>query len=563
MYVRLTAQNSPLLVGGQLSAMRFYLSDKTGVKSARVWLSSNPSGTPLLSQDVATDELRDLTHDGAPTVVRLSEAVSVLPATNPYASIYVGFTLELQGTPVNYMIAGDCEGVPYSNFYNGMDVASGYGALALQVQVSGPRIPERSVSIQTPDEQIAVCNAASTVIVPLENGGSDVLQSVGYVVYVDGEAQDECTYNLPQPLEELGMGFELPADYTAPSQAEQHELSVQVTSLNGQSLTADEPVLTGNVPLIVLDRPTTRRTVMEEFTGTWCLNCVRGILGIQRLQAQYGDRFIPIALHGDDRDPMMLSDYYYSSFFREKMKILGGYPSCSIDRRYDCDPYCGWMASGPYGTDAIVGEALSLPTVADISLTANWTDDTQTAIVYHVSTRFGYSSDDAHYALVLVLTADGMKGEGRYWQQSNGYNDYTGTDEGLRTLAGLGAYLPNSEFNHVAIAVAGVDGGIDGSVISPLLAGETQQFNYTLSVSDNKLIQDPQRLNAIALLLDTRDGTVANAAQTPVGNVETGIHAATAIPLADDTPVYDLQGRRLYQPRQHGLYIMGGRKVVR
>ena len=78
LYVRLTAQNSQLLVGGQLHGVRFYLSDKSAVTSARVWVSSNPSGgddATLLSQTVGTDALRDMTHDGTPTVVSFDEPV--------------------------------------------------------------------------------------------------------------------------------------------------------------------------------------------------------------------------------------------------------------------------------------------------------------------------------------------------------------------------------------------------------------------------------------------------------------------------------------------------------
>ena len=41
--------------------------------------------------------------------------------------------------------------------------------------------------------------------------------------------------------------------------------------------------------------PFVRRSVVEEFTGTWCGHCPRGIVGMERLSEDFGDRFIGIA----------------------------------------------------------------------------------------------------------------------------------------------------------------------------------------------------------------------------------------------------------------------------
>ena len=171
---------------------------------------------------------------------------------------------------------------------------------------------------------------------------------------IDGVLQYSKHYDLPNIIDEIG--FELPLSFTTPSKTEKLDMAVRITKINGNTPSIDLQEAVGQ--LIVLNQQTTKRTIMEEFTGTWCLNCIRGIEGIKILSDKFGDRFIPIAVHGDERDPMMITQYYKSTFFRDKMKILGGYPSCTVDRRYDCDPYCGYNTTGTFLTDIIVAEAL-------------------------------------------------------------------------------------------------------------------------------------------------------------------------------------------------------------
>lgn len=150
---------------------------------------------------------------------------------------------------------------------------------------------------------------------------------------------------------------------------------------------------------------------------------------------------------------------------------------------------------------------------------------------------------------------------GRAWQQSNGYNNYTGTEEALLEYVGKGNYLTDMTYNHVAIAVAGCDDGIDNSISLPLVAGQQQHYRYTMNVEDNELVQDPEQLSAVVMLIDTRDGTVVNAATCTVGD-GTGINSLTKDADKEET-IYDLQGRKLSSPPSHGIYIIGGKKIAK
>lgn len=562
-YVRLTAQNSPLLVGGKISAVRFWIYDKTTVESASVWISTSysKSGTPnIVSKSVNLSQLKDLLHDNAPTEVDLGGDFDVLPEGNAYANVYVGFSLNLSGNATFYQLSTKRSGVSNTNYLNGSDIAKSYGMLPLQVVGSGPKIAQHNAPPQVINNKVVVKSAENTLSAILVHAGYEPLQNIDYALYIDGEAQAQKHFELAETIDEIGITFELPVSFISPANAKQYSTKVKIMKINGQDLPSELQENDAEGELIVLDRATTKRTVMEEFTGTWCHNCVRGLAGIRLLSEAFGDRFIPVAVHGDNRDPMMIDDYYTSDFFRGKISKLGGYPSCTIDRLFDCDPYCGYAATGSYATQPIVEEALSRMAVADINVSAAWTDDSHTAIDYLVTTDFCYNSDADDYSLVLILTADGLEGPGRYWQQSNGYNNYTGTDEALLQYAGVGEYLPDFKFDHAAIAVVGVDGGIDGSISKPIVAGKSQQYTYRLDVSDNELVQDPSKLHAVVLLLNGSDGSVANAATSPVsmtsgiGSIETNDK--------NELRIYDMQGRPMVSMPAKGIYIIGGKKVV-
>ena len=73
------------------------------------------------------------------------------------------------------------------------------------------------------------------------------------------------------------------------------------------------------------------RFVAEELTGTWCINCPRGIVALQEMHDKYGERFIPVSVHGDD--VMEIEDYPDFIYFYTNM----GYPSATVNRKYSGD----------------------------------------------------------------------------------------------------------------------------------------------------------------------------------------------------------------------------------
>ncbi len=269
-----------------------------------------------------------------------------------------------------------------------------------------------------------------------------------------------------------------------------------------------------------------RRSVVEEFTGTWCGNCPRGIVGMERLEADFGDRFIGIAVHIGSSEPMLIPTYLEVQTDR----IPGsGAPSCIIDRiKFRLDPYSGSGRNGTfhYGIGADFAAELDVPTEAKVELSAKWADEFQWDIRYTVTTTFNIDSKTAPYRLALVLTEDGMTGTTDSWRQTNYFSsEYSASagvdykDDDLSYWREAPYYVSGVVYNHVAVNTMGIRNGIEGSIKAPITAYEPQTFTYdltTLASHTQRIIQDKSRLNAIAILLNTETGEVVNAAKAAV-----------------------------------------------
>ena len=319
--------------------------------------------------------------------------------------------------------------------------------------------------------------------------------------------------------------------------------------------------------------PFVRRSVVEEFTGTWCGNCPRGIVGMQRLSEDFADRFIGIAVHTGSGEPMLIPTY---PDVQNDVIPGSGAPCCIIDRvRYKFDPYSGSGQNGlfHYGIDRDFSAALSQPTEAKVELAAQWDDEFQFDVRYVVTTTFNIDSPTAPYRLMLVLTEDGLTGTTDDWRQVNYFSlDYDPSaglsyeDDDMQFWREAPYYATGITYNHVAVNTQGIRTGIQGSITAPITAYEPQTYTATLTTLASharKIIQDKSRLHAIAILINSETGEVVNAAKSDVRPYGTdGIRDRRQPEPAATGKAYDLQGRPLGARPQPGLYVRDGRKYV-
>ena len=318
-----------------------------------------------------------------------------------------------------------------------------------------------------------------------------------------------------------------------------------------------------------------RTSVVEEFTGTWCGHCPRGMVGMERLAQDYGDRFIGIAVHTGSNEPMVIPAY---PELQSDLLPGSGAPSCVIDRvAYKFDPYSGSGQRGTthYGIDLDFAAALAMPTEAKLKLVAQWDDAFQWDVRFDVTTTFNIDSPTAPYRLVFILVEDGMTGTTDEWRQTNYFSaDYEASagdnyrDDDMKAWRDAPYYVSDVVYNHVPVNTLGVRTGIQGSIKAPVVAWEPQTYSNTvttLASHAQKLIQDKNRLQAVAILINTTDGQVVNAAKSPIlAYGADGIKDVTQHPSSNTqnpSPVYDLLGRRLHAQPASGLYVEDGRKL--
>ena len=396
------------------------------------------------------------------------------------------------------------------------------------------------------------------VAITMSNGGTNAVKSISYVITNDGKQEAEQTYKLETPITKIGSTFEVPVTFKGAAKLGVADAMLTVTKVNGEDNTAKKNTATGSI--VTVGEAASHAVVVEEFTGTWCPWCTRGIVGLDLMKKTFGDQVITIAAH--DGDPMYAEDYGF--IFR----YSAGFPSCVINRGETIDPYWGTnLSSKPFGIEGDIEKELAIPVVGSIQPTATWTNKEKTAINIQTTTTFVVDDETTSYQIGFILIEDGMRGTGSEWAQQNAYAGYSGGDENLRVMGTKPSSITDMEYNHVAVAAWGANKGLSGSVSSPIRAYEPQVFTYVKSIADNQLIQDKEKLSVVALLLDKNTGNIINAAECKIGESSPGPDPSgiTIIYSDDENAIwYDMNGTRLENaPNRKGVYIKNGKKVVR
>ena len=397
-------------------------------------------------------------------------------------------------------------------------------------------------------------NKQRTVYVSCQNRGTETVRSLTYEIIINGVSQGSQTYTLPIPSNRIGEVFTLPVNFTGTAQAGIRETVIDITHVNGHPNEAPEH--TASATLLTSSPVQSHRLVVEEFTGTWCGWCTRGMVGLEMLNNHFGDRVITIAAHSSD--PMYCDDYGFL------LGLASAYPSCIINRGPTMDPY--WGSSGankPFGIADDVEYLLSEPVVGSIEATAIWKDMAQTKIKVKTQTTFGLDINQgasSPYLIGYILVADGLKGEGSGWAQNNVYSGMGSGDSNLRGIENLPSSIYGMEYNHVGIGAWGADKGIANSVVMPLRKNQTQKFSYTCDIANNTLVQDKSKLSIVALLLDRETGVIINGAKCPIADFDPSGISTLDADEQYSYDYYDLQGRKV-TASQKGLLIRQSRNA--
>lgn len=524
----------------KICALRFALtaSHATDVK---VWLASElPASDPtadntLWVKDVATSELGEAIDVALDTPYEISKN-----------GVFVGYSFTITSastTDDQYPVLTGGSDHPYglllrtnatiSNW--GSLYGQNFGVLAMKVLMEGEFAQNCVVPSFATSTYYAQIGQSANVDLTLTNNGQKDVSSISYTI--DNGAEQ--TYRLNKAMAPGQSGYitiSVPADAVMQSSAK----TLTVTKVNGEANESLSP--SAQFTLNTLERYIQRNVVVEEFTGTGCGWCPRGLIGMEKMRETFGDRFIGIGIHQYNSSDAMYIANYPNNF--------SSAPSCMIDRNgADIDPY--------YGTSNDICDdfrtAMNIPTTVDVNVSGVVNEEeTEVVVTATIEPLF----DTSDYRIEYVLIGDGLKGTTTAWKQSNYYASSVPEEEDLQIFGRGGKYGQSSivgyVFNDVALAWAG---GSQVEALGQLTGGKKHTVSHTLTLPTKATLRTALKKGVVyaAALIVNADGTIANAAKAEVVNAA-GI---SSVQPTDSQAVagYSLNGTKLQTP-QRGINIV-------
>lgn len=477
--------------------------------------------------------------------------------TIPEGGCFIGFSFTATGANPVVFYGSSAQQGGFMFQYPGPDgtmywddlAGYGIGNLAAQAVIDVTNCPQADVSVYGASEVTSLVGQDGSLTVQLYNNAAADVNSISCIITTDGVPSEEQTLVADEPLSSgSSVQMTVPFNFTTEGM---HTVSVEVTKVNGETNLADDKVLDANV--VTLEKSMPRISLVEQFTGTWCGYCPRGHVGMEKLQETYGDSVI--VMSGHYSDPMQSSDYLnvISSFSG------GSFPSAAFDRCAVVDPYLGVNQNTAYGLDFVYTYLRSIvPSEGSISLTADWADDAKTSIKATVNYTFNYDRftlGEEPYGIAFFLVEDGMTGEDDSWLQNNYYSGDVqwGNDDMMWWVSQSDSV--KTTYNDVVVAAWDALNGADNSVPLPIYKGETMPYETTLSIANNRLIQDKNNLKLVAALINRNNYQIVNAAAVNLGTPDAIESVATDSVNATEVARYNTDGMLLSAP-QKGINIV-------
>lgn len=344
------------------------------------------------------------------------------------------------------------------------------------------------------DDGYVVLDGAVKIDIIVYNAGSAVIKSLKYTVQdvSTGSTSNERSATLAA---DIPSGEQGTATFRIPSGSDIGicQKNVTITQVNGYPNEASTTQASAVGRIHTLAEKVTKKTIEEEYTGTWCGYCPRGTVGMELLSEKYPDTYIGAAFHYDDE------------FWFSEVGYHDGFPQCELNRHVNVDPYNGSTGNEPFGIEKDFNKEQNILPEASLVMKATWADEAKKKVNIKSDMRFVYNTDD-EFALLYIVTEDGKSGSSQR-SYYGGDSDYAG-DPYMEYWYNGGT---TNKYDHVVVAFAGRENGIEGSVSSPVTVGMQQSFDYTIDLSGAlSRISNKDNLHMIVCLLNKTTDTIIN-----------------------------------------------------
>lgn len=544
--------DNAIAVGKTINAVRFGLTAPHAT-NAKVWVASELPVTVDASHTLRFVDLPDSKLGNAQIDVELPSAIEV-----PANGIYVGYSFTITtasgnadkypvlfaGKPaVNMLILKTNSAVPQWTDL----VDNNFGRLFLQVLLEGT-FADNNATAEDFGPVYGAVGESATVAIDVTNYSETPLSSIDYTITSDGETSAEQHADIATPITFNKTGkvnIIVAGDAAVGEKAK----TLNITKVNGNANAAAGKAT--NFTVYTLPELVERKVVVEEFTGTGCGWCPRGLIGMDNLRNTFGDRFVGIGIHQyNSSDAMYITPSSYANI------SFSGAPSCRINRGDEIDPYYGSVSDIRDDFAA----AMAVPALAKINVSGTIDEELKKV---NAKAQVEALLDNSEYTLEFVVIGDGLKGTGSAWNQANYYTQYSASQlpEDLAIFGNGGKYgtstITGWSFNDVALVSSYVSGSNKAPKLNVLNAGEQQEAEYTLTMptktSLKTAVKDAE-LYIVAMLVD-KQKHIVNAAKAAITVEDPSGIENVNVAESEQTAHYTLDGRRV-QTMQKGLNIV-------
>jgi len=501
--------------------------------------------------------------DGEWTKVTFAE-----PYTIEEGGFYAGYTLVVGSVdaagdkfPVCLMTGANPDGlyVATSRTYRKWNsLSETYGASSpLALEIEGDFRENTCRPMAVADTRAKVGDEF-TVKATIANNGVNTINDIDCIYSIGDDGANTFEYNikLDEPLTAQFYGgtkeisFNVPAGKMTANGT--YKGTFKVVRVNGAANNDAAVEVTNSVRMMAV--VPLKRPVMEEYTGTWCGYCPRGWVAMRLLNEKYPGRFIAVSYHGGDI--MQIHDGYDDPF---PVKV-DGFPYSTLDRVHGTDPYLG-DGNTPMGIEQLWLSRCEMETPVNIDVEATLTDANTIKAV--ATATFVNDMENVPYRLAYMVTADGLKGNTSFWVQDNYFVGKSGYGPEMDMFT-KGEPKMLIEYDDVLIANTdynGIENSLPGNAVEAQTAGHTYEFALNTMVSTyvnavgESLVQDMNRLNVVALVVNPATGEIVNAAKCRVKNPSGVRGIDNTVKSVSSVKYFDLSGRALMSVPSQGVFI--------
>jgi len=208
----------------------------------------------------------------------------------------------------------------------------------------------------------------------------------------------------------------------------------------------------------------TKKVLIEEFTGAWCVYCPDGAHIVESIINDNNGKVVGVSLHSGDAMEVAHTNFLETTYQNT------GYPSGMVDRV----SINGSTSLNRGYWESVANAQLSETAVCGLAIISEVNGQNATVEV-HAGFNSTLNGDD--YRLTVYLIEDGVTGTGYGYDQSNYYNEVAESP-----FNNLGNPIEGYEHNHTLRAILSESLG-DAIMVSEMASGGEHIETYTVDLS--------------------------------------------------------------------------------